>query len=96
MRFEKLVKIMRLLGHPIFLVEGFRTEDRQDYLYEAGISPVRESYHESGLAVDVAFKDPIPYSDDHPWQLMGEIGKMLGFVWGGDWKSRDMTHFEFH
>ena len=93
-RLEKMLKIMRLLGHPIFLVEGFRTEERQDHLYESGISPVRQSYHESGLAIDVAFKGDLPYSDSHPWDLLGMVGETLGLRWGGRWESRDMTHFE--
>jgi len=25
---------------------------------------------------------------------MGEIGKKYGLVWGGDWKEKDLPHFE--
>ena len=28
------------------------------------------------------------------WHRIGEIGKELGLVWGGNWKQRDMPHFE--
>lgn len=37
------------------------------------------------------------WNDANPhWRRMGEIGKELGLIWGGDWpgKKRDMPHFE--
>jgi peptidoglycan L-alanyl-D-glutamate endopeptidase CwlK len=86
--------IMQILGNPIFLVEGLRTEERQDYLFESGISPVQNSQHEEGAAIDVAFRGALPYSDGHPWKLLGMIGEALGLTWGGRWKSVDSTHFQ--
>ena len=55
-----------------------------------------------GHAVDCAFvvigpvgKTVISWDESHPWKLYGEMGKALGLVWGGDWKSLiDRPHLE--
>lgn len=55
------------------------------------------SYHNYGMAIDMAFDDKDPWSPLHPWHRLGEIGKAHGFEWGGDWLSpapRDMPHFQ--
>lgn len=28
------------------------------------------------------------------WEKMGEIGRGLDLIWGGDWKMKDRPHFE--
>lgn len=33
---------------------------------------------------------------DAPWDLVGKIARDLYFVWGGDWKMRDLAHLELH
>jgi hypothetical protein len=33
-------------------------------------------------------------SDDPIWQEIGKIGKGLGLKWGGDWRVKDMAHFQ--
>lgn len=49
-------------------------------------------------AFDIAIKGPggsLNWDASHRhWKRAGEIGKALGLVWGGDWKIRDMPHFE--
>jgi hypothetical protein len=32
--------------------------------------------------------------DQTPWEHVGKIAKSCGFVWGGNWKMRDMEHLE--
>jgi hypothetical protein len=92
--FVKMRLVMEVLGHPIFLVEGFRTKERQEHLFNAGITRVIQSKHLKGRAIDVAFKKGDPYGWEHPWELLGAIGNALGLRWGGEWKSKDSTHFE--
>ncbi|MBW1296439.1 M15 family metallopeptidase [Aquimarina litoralis] len=90
----------------IFLrvTDGVRTFTEQDELYAQGrtapgdiVTNARggESYHNYGLAVDVVpmvngFPD---YNTD--WTPIAEIGKRLGFFWGGDFTSiDDKPHFQ--
>jgi peptidoglycan LD-endopeptidase CwlK len=56
-----------------------------------------KSKHIDGQAIDIA---PIRNgrvwwgAPDAVWQRMGEIGKLNGLAWGGDWKNKDTPHFE--
>lgn len=65
------------------------------------------SYHNYGLAVDFALLmpdgrtaswDTLRDGDNDrkaDWLEVAEIGKRIGFEWGGDWpKFRDMPHFQ--
>ena len=71
-------------------------------------APPGRSYHEYGLAFDVAPYVPMSsINSSLPsnlyqlqweykyWNRIGEIGESLGLSWGGRWKSRpDRPHFE--
>ena len=53
-----------------------------------------EAKHLQGLAIDI-----MPYKNDDKWAVLwekvGRCGELSGLVWGGRWKQRDLTHFEF-
>lgn len=55
-----------------------------------------ESYHNYGLAFDVVeVKDGKVLWENPNWSKIAEIGKSLGFEWGGDWQSfKDRPHFQ--
>lgn len=64
-----------------------------------------QSYHNYGLAVDfvIIHKNQADYdltadhnrSGEPDWQELGELGKALGFEWGGDWRSfPDYPHLQ--
>ncbi len=61
-----------------------------------------ESYHQYGLAIDVAFSGTDPYLEkltkqqsDIIWLDYGRICRDNHLVWGGDWKKRiDRPHCE--
>jgi peptidoglycan L-alanyl-D-glutamate endopeptidase CwlK len=87
------------------LVEGTRSQDRQDELYEQGrtkpgnvVTWTRKSKHSKGMAVDLTQLDDkghvtynvTPGFYDH----MGQIGKQLGLVWGGNFPTPDVGHFQ--
>jgi hypothetical protein len=39
--------------------------------------------------------DKLLWDADAPiWRKIGLIGKEVGFRWGGDWRRKDMGHFE--
>lgn len=55
------------------------------------------SKHQSGRAVDCVFVDgagKILWDGNQPWDLYGRMGRVLGLVWGGDFKMRDLDHLE--
>lgn len=101
---ERLMEIMAAQGMPIWIVEGFRTAKKQDDYYAKGRSKPGnvitnaqglESYHQFGLAFDVAFTK---YNWNPPkwewWTALGKEGEKLGLVWGGSFQ--DWGHFEWH
>ncbi|MBQ6458768.1 MAG: M15 family metallopeptidase, partial [Exiguobacterium sp.] len=64
-----------------------------------------QSYHNYGLAVDfvIIHNNKADYdlntdrnrNDIPDWQELGELGKALGFEWGGDWNSfPDYPHLQ--
>jgi hypothetical protein len=90
-----------------FITDGFRSFEEQDALFAQGrttpgkiVTNARggQSWHNYGLAVDVAFqKDGKLSYDSGLYAKIAPIGKRLGFIWGGDWKKFiDKPHFAWH
>lgn len=109
---RKLVELSFDAGIEIRITQGLRTTAEQDKLYAQGrtepgniVTQVRGggSYHNYGLAVDfVLVKGGYDMKYDgngnnHPdWLEVANIGKALGFEWGGDWaKFKDYPHFQY-
>lgn len=101
---------MEAAGHPMFVVEGLRTEERQYYLYTLGRTrPGKivtqcdgmstKSNHQAktdkfGHAVDCAFADSEPFGEHQPWLVYGVSSNRHGLKWGGDWRTPDRPHVE--
>lgn len=100
---NKLVKIM-----DVTIIEGLRSQERQDKLVKKGASKTKFSKHIEGKAVDVA-PYPIDWEDRERFHYMG--GMLRGIAhemdvkirWGGDWdndgeikdnKFDDLVHVE--
>jgi len=87
----ELVKIM-----DITVLEGVRTQERQDKLVAEGKSKTKFSKHITGRAVDIA-PYPIDWEDRDRFHYMGGmlrgISKQMGYKvrWGGDWDSDGET-----
>lgn len=88
------------------IVQGLRTFAEQDALYAQGrttpgpivtYSPAGASYHNYGLAVDVA---PLIYGGqkldwNYDFNKLAPIGALYGLTWGGNFiKLKDLDHFE--
>jgi peptidoglycan L-alanyl-D-glutamate endopeptidase CwlK len=81
-------------GEGFFIVETYRTPEKQDILYEQGrtiegdiITKARawESYHNYGLALDIS----------HTPSEVVDAFENAGFEWGGRWESfKDTPHFQ--
>lgn len=99
-----LIYVMKKLNRPIRITEGFRSIERQNELYAQGRTTAGnivtnakggESFHNYGVAFDVVFTNTGYNPPAMDWEILGFIGKRLGFDWGGDWKSFvDRPHFE--
>jgi hypothetical protein len=95
---------MKLLGHEMRIVEGFRSIERQNELYAQGrtkpgniVTNAKggESLHNYGVAVDFVFRKEGYDASNALWQTFGAVGKKHGFEWGGDWKRFiDRPHLE--
>ena len=88
---RRLVKIM-----DVTIIEGLRSQERQNELVAKGASKTKYSKHIQGKAVDVA-PYPIDWKDRDRFHYMGGmvrgIGQQLGvnIRWGGDWDSDGET-----
>lgn len=100
-----LEDVMRRVGHPVFLTEGWRSDARQDWLYAQGrdeegevVTHARagQSAHNYGLAADYAFETQPIYDESHPWEYLGATARVLGLEWGGDWRSPDRPHVQLN
>jgi len=84
---NELIKIM-----DVTIIEGLRSEERQEKLLKEGKTKTRFSKHIQGKAVDLA-PYPIDWNDRDRFHYMGGmvrgIGKQLNvnIRWGGDWDS---------
>lgn len=101
--------------HP-YVIEGYRTVERQQYLYAQSRTRTgrkvtncdgvrRKSYHQSGRAADVIFRDEPggrpywPPDDDRRWARLGAVAERHGLTWGAGkrWKTQgwnDAAHIQ--
>lgn len=101
---HEVVIEMEMLGHPVRIVEGYRTMERQQQLYDQGrvfpgtkVTNARpgESYHNYGCAVDYVFIKEGYNASDELWETLGIVMEKHGFSWGGRWVSfKDRPHGE--
>jgi D-alanyl-D-alanine carboxypeptidase len=99
-----IIADMERLGHPVRLVEGFRSIDQQNALYAQGrttpgaiVTNAKggESLHQYGIAVDFVFRKEGYNASEALWKKLGDVGRSHGFEWGGDWKGFvDKPHFQ--
>ena len=88
---NELIKIM-----DVTIIEGLRSEQRQEKLLEQGSTKTKFSKHIIGKAVDLA-PYPIDWEDRDRFHYMGGmirgIAKQLNVPvrWGGDWDSDGET-----
>ncbi|MEQ6355901.1 M15 family metallopeptidase [Lysinibacillus sp. M3] len=87
----------------IFITETYRSQARQNYLYEQGrtrpgqvVTWTLKSNHTSRRAWDIAVAPPRNLYDISALSKVGTIAKKLGITWGGYWPAGqyDAPHFE--
>ncbi|WP_396133948.1 M15 family metallopeptidase [Bacillus sp. SLBN-46] len=114
-RSDQLIQQSASKGIRVVITDDFRSAEDQDRLYEQGrttegtivtYAKGGESYHNFGLAVDFALKDPsgnvmwdMNYDGNKngkdDWTEVVGMAKALGFEWGGDWAQfKDYPHLQ--
>ncbi len=107
---QRLLMVFKIMkeryNYELVLLEGYRSPERQNML-SGNIHTTRakayQSYHQFGLAADVAFKrdGKVVISERDPWamqgyKLYGEVAESVGLTWGGRWTSiQDYGHTEY-
>ena len=88
-------------GINIFVTETYRSQERQNELYEQGrtkpgqiVTWTRNSRHTTRLAWDIAVSPPKALYDIETLNKAGALAKRLGITWGGTWDTPDKPHFE--
>jgi peptidoglycan L-alanyl-D-glutamate endopeptidase CwlK len=80
----------------VTIIEGVRSQERQDRLVAEGKSKTKFSKHITGRAVDLA-PYPIDWEDRDRFHYMGGmlrgIAHQMGVkvIWGGDWNGDGET-----
>lgn len=104
---QELLDKCAAAGVPCRVIDTGRTTQEQAVKLAQGVSWVSKSKHEpqppemKSEAIDIAptailEENKANWDPESPlWQQIGEIGKSLGLRWGGDWKVKDMGHFEY-
>lgn len=105
---RRLVRELIKEGINAKILSGSRTYAEQNALYEQGrskpgniITNARGGYswHNFGVAIDIGIFQEGKYLDESPlYKKAGEIGKEIGFEWGGDWQGNlvDEPHFQWN
>ncbi|TSE05429.1 M15 family metallopeptidase [Aquimarina algiphila] len=102
---EFIIRAQNDLGIKLRVTSALRTWEEQTRLYNKGRSAsgnrvtnakAGESYHNYGLAFDVVeIKNGKAIWNNPNWEKIGQLGKSLGFEWGGDWVGLvDKPHFQ--
>lgn len=96
------VKKCKEKGLNVRITETYRSQERQDYLYEQGrtrsgkiVTWTHNSRHTSRRAWDICKNvKGKEYTDSLFFKQCGSIAKELNIIWGGNWLEPDTPHFE--
>ncbi|HIU48904.1 MAG TPA: M15 family metallopeptidase [Candidatus Avimonoglobus intestinipullorum] len=89
-------------GLAVRITETYRSQARQEYLYEQGrtrpgavVTWTKNSRHTARRAWDICKNvKGEEYSDPAFFKSCGAIAAQLDITWGGTWKTPDTPHFE--
>ena len=97
-----LIALAEREGLRVLVTETVRDGEYQQMLAKKGYAAagaVTPSFHadHAGLAFDICKNEKgHAYDDPAFFARMGELGKRVGFSWGGDWRSfPDRPHFQW-
>jgi len=99
---QNLLRLAADQGIQLKIVSAYRSPSQQQALLDSGRGVTNAgallSYHNHRLAFDVVPTEYLSLPDWNPagplWAKIGSIGKSVGLEWGGDWKKKDLPHFQ--
>jgi hypothetical protein len=90
---EGIVSAAHQMGIEIMIYETYRSQDRQQELFNQGATKLRiAGVHHYGLACDivrVAGGEPCWKGD---FSFLGHFAQSCGLIWGGDWGAPNIKH----
>ena len=103
---ERFISECKAAGINVTIYSTYRDHESQNELYAQGRTKAGkvvtwarggDSFHNWRVAFDAApvVNGSIPWGDAKLFERMGAIGERCGLEWGGNWKKRDMPHFQF-
>jgi hypothetical protein len=93
-----MLDLCKAAGLPVIITGTVRDAEYQEECFRRGTAKTKTpSFHAVGLAFDIAKNVPGHEFDDLSFfQKCAEIGKKIGFEWGGGWQSiKDNPHFQW-
>lgn len=88
-------------GLDVKIIETYRTQKRQDYLYAQGrntdgprVTWTKSSVHTRRRAFDIVKRGEDPYGDEEFFEKCAKIGEEVGLEAGHYWTVRDSGHFQ--
>jgi peptidoglycan L-alanyl-D-glutamate endopeptidase CwlK len=104
---EKSIAECVALGLDAVVYEAYRSQELQFLYYERGrtVVPPRDtvtnaasnlfSWHGYGLAVDVISRSKAWDQPESWFASVAEVFRANGCRWGGEWKMKDLPHFQW-
>jgi len=90
---EGLVASAHQMGIEVMIYETYRSQNRQQALFENGASKLRTvGVHHYGLACDIVRRVGNEPSWKGDFSFMGQLARSCGLIWGGDWGDPDIKH----
>jgi len=90
---EQIIAGAQKMGVALMIYETYRSQARQQQLFEAGASELRTvGVHHYGLACDIVRDVGGEPSWKGDWTFLGELARANGMIWGGDWGSPKTKH----
>jgi hypothetical protein len=80
-------------GMDLMIFETFRSQARQAQLFKAGATRLKTvGVHNYGLACDIVRRVGGKPSWKGDFSFLGELARIHGLIWGGDWGAPDRPH----
>lgn len=90
---QSLVTAARQMGNEVMIYETYRSQDRQQALFNSGASKLRTvGVHHYGLACDIVRVVGGEPSWKGDFTFLGQLAQSCGLIWGGDWGAPNLKH----
>jgi hypothetical protein len=88
-----LVASAHQMGIEVMIYETYRSQNRQQALFENGASKLRTvGVHHYGLACDIVRVVSGEPSWKGDFSFLGQLARSSGLIWGGDWGEPSIKH----